>query len=240
MTERENQLTTFNTSRALLSRTLPFGLFMAFIGVGEGARFLAQRGMFTLGPETLYYIYPVKTVAVAWLLYAYRGEYQELSWKELANAKQTAAVVLVGLLTCVMWVLTDWTLSVSGPPQGFNPALLPEGTVRFLMTVTRVAGAVLVVPLMEELFWRSFLLRYLVEPDFETVPLGRFTWLSFLATTVLFGLEHNLILAGMIAGAIFSAILYKTRSLAQCVLAHAVTNLALAGYVLYTGRWDFW
>ena len=213
---------------------------MAFIGIGEGATFLAQQGRITLKPAALCYLYLVKTVAVALLLYAYRGDYRELSWKDLAHGKQTAAVVIVGLLTCVMWVLTDWTFTVTAPPQGFNPASLPEGAVRIIGTVTRVAGAALVVPLMEELFWRSFLLRYLIAPDFESIPLGSFTWFSFLATTLLFGLEHHLILAGMIAGAIFSAILYKTRSIAQCVLAHAVTNLALAGYVLYTGRWYFW
>jgi uncharacterized protein len=240
MTDTAIKASTMLPNRAVLSRTLPFVLFMAFIGVGEGARFLAQHGMLVLEPTTLYYLYPVKTLAVALLLYIYRGEYRELSWKELAQGKQSLAVVAVGLLTCVMWVLTDWTVTVSGAPEGFNPALLPEGAVRVLMTATRVAGAVIVVPIMEELFWRSFLLRYLVDPDFESVPVGHFTWMSFLATTLLFGLEHHLILAGMVAGAVFSVIFYKTRSLAQCVLAHAVTNLALAGYVLYTGRWYFW
>jgi uncharacterized protein len=227
-------------SRAMLARALPFALFMAFIGVGEAVQLMERLGMLTLGPETLYYIYPVKTVAVALTLYFFRDDYPELSWKELAHGKFTTGAILIGLFTCVIWILTDWTVTVTGPPQGFNPALLPAGAVRIVMTALRIAGAVLVVPLMEELFWRSFLLRYIIDSDFESVPLGRFTWVSFLATTLLFGLEHHLILAGMIAGAIYSAILYKTRSIAQCVLAHAVTNLALAGYVLYTGRWYFW
>jgi uncharacterized protein len=237
MTENVTNLT---SKVALLSRTLPFALFMAFIGLSEALQHLAHQGMFTLDPVTLYYLYPLKTIAVALVLYAYRREYRELSWRDLANSRQTAAAVLVGVLTCVIWVSTDWTLQASGPPPGFDPALLPEGAVRFLMTATRVAGAVLVVPIMEELFWRSFLLRYMIDPNFESIPLGRFTWLSFLSTTLLFGLEHHQFLAGMIAGAIYSAILYQTRSLAQCVLAHALTNLALAGYVLYTGRWYFW
>lgn len=240
MTVSETAVIRVNPRGEMLSRTLPFVLFMMFIGIGEIATLLAQRGMLTLGPETLYYLYPVKTAAVACLLYHYRGYYRELCWRELANGRLTAAVVGIGLLTCVMWVLTDWTIAVSGPPQGFNPALLPAGAVRVLMTAVRVAGAALVVPLMEELFWRSFLLRYMVDPDFASVPIGRFTWLSFLSTSLLFGLEHHLILAGIIAGAIYNVILYKTRSLAQCVLAHAVTNLALAGYVLGTGDWYFW
>jgi len=237
MTDNDMAMT---AKQAMLPRILPFVLFMAFIGLSEGIVFLARQGLFPLGPESLYYLYPVKTIAVALLLFNYRGIYHEVRWRDLAQGKQTAAAVLIGLATCVIWVWTDWTNTVTGAPQGFNPALLPEGAIRVMMTAIRVAGAVLVVPIMEELFWRSFLLRYLVDPDFESVPIGRFTWLSFLASTVLFGLEHHFIFAGMIAGAIYSVILYKTRSIAQCVLAHAVTNLALAGYVLYTGRWYFW
>jgi len=225
---------------ATLHRTLPFALFMAFIAINESI-LLAARWHWLALPETaLYYLYPVKTVAVAALLYRYRSNYPELRPKDLLKGGTTAAVCLAGLATCLIWVSIDATFSVTGAPAGFNPALLPEGPVRLLMTVTRVAGAVAVVPLMEELFWRSFLLRYLIDADFEAVPMGRFTWASFLATTVLFGLEHHLLLAGMVAGAIYNVILYKTRSLAQCVLAHAVTNLALACYVLYTGKWYFW
>jgi CAAX prenyl protease-like protein len=225
---------------SILARTLPFALFMAFIALDESIRLAARWGWLTLPVAAPYYLYPVKTVAVAALLFKYKGTYRELSIHDLWHSKTSVAVCAAGLLTCVIWVSMDWPLTVAGAPKGFDPMLLPDGPVRVLMTLTRVAGAVLVVPLMEELFWRSFLLRYLIDADFESVPIGRFTWTSFLATTVLFGLEHHLFLAGMAAGAIYSVILYKTRSLAQCVLAHAVTNLTLACYVLFTGKWYFW
>jgi CAAX prenyl protease-like protein len=219
---------------------MPFALFMMFIGANELAVLLARQGVLDINPLSLNGLYPVKALAVALVLFYFRQEYREISWKDLAQGKQTAAALLVGVATCVLWVVTDWTNPVSGIPQGFNPASFSEGPVRVLMTSTRIAGAVLVVPLMEELFWRSFLLRYLIDQNFESVPVGSFSWPSFLATTVLFGLEHHFIIAGMLAGAIYSLLLYRTRSLAQCVLAHAVTNLALAGYVLYTGKWYFW
>lgn len=225
---------------AILYRALPFALFMAFIAADEGLRFAVQHHWLTIPDSALYYLYPIKAVSVAALLYIYRGEYRELRLKDLLDGKTSAAVCVVGVATFLLWVSMDWTLPVTGAPKGFNPTLLPDGAIRLLMTATRVAGAVLVVPLMEELFWRSFLLRYLIDADFESVPIGRFTWTSFLATTVLFGLEHHLFVAGMVAGAIYTIILYKTRSLAQCILAHAVTNLALACYVLYTGKWYFW
>lgn len=225
---------------ALLSRALPFALFMAFIGVEEGARMMAAAGWINLPRTALCYLYPFKALSVALLLYLYRHEYGEFTLKDLTRDKSWAWVIVIGLATCVLWIFMDWTVTVAGGPAGFDPTLLPAGPVRIVMTLFRVAGAVLVVPLMEELFWRSFLLRYLIHADFEGVALGSFTWTSFLVTAVLFGLEHHLFLAGVAAGAIYSLILYKTRSIVHCVLAHAVTNLSLAGYVLVASKWQFW
>jgi uncharacterized protein len=228
------------TSKASVSQILPFAVFMSFIAVDEAARFLASHGAVTFAPTTLYFLYPLKAGVVALLLLKYRSFYTELRWKDLAELRTTAAVLLVGFSTCLLWILMDWNFAPTGPPQGFNPVLFSGNASRLAMTAIRVAGAVLVVPLMEELFWRSFLLRYLVHPDFESVPLGTFTWFSFIATVILFGFEHHFLAAGMVAGAIYNVVLYQTRSLAHCVFAHAVTNLALASYVLYTGKWYFW
>lgn len=130
--------------------------------------------------------------------------------------------------------------ATAGELQGFNPGVYEEGFVRNIMLCIRFGSAVLVVPLMEEIFWRSFLIRYAVDPNFSQVAIGRFTWFSFLAVTILFGLEHHLFLAGMMAGALFNIVLYFTRSIVQCVVSHATANFALGVYVLYTGKWHFW
>jgi CAAX prenyl protease-like protein len=166
--------------------------------------------------------------------------YPELTIKDLTNVPATLASCCFGLLVFALWIRMDWTLGAAGMPQGFNPELLPGRNTQIVMTIFRIAGAVLVVPLMEELFWRSFLIRYVIDKNFDTVPMGTFTWASFLFTAVLFGLEHNYIFAGIMAGIFYNLLLYRTRSLAQCVLSHAVTNLALAIYVVYTGKWQFW
>lgn len=108
------------------------------------------------------------------------------------------------------------------------------------MAAVRLAGAALVVPLMEELFWRSFLLRWLVRPDFRRVSLGTFTVQSFLIATVLFGLEHNLWLSGLVAGVAYTALLYRSKNLWSCIVAHGVTNLALGVHVLVTQQWHWW
>ena len=221
-------------------RYLPFAVFMAFIGLDEVLRFLSKQGLITLGETTLYYLYPLKVMVVACLLYRYMREYQELKLKELAKFLTTITVCLAGLLVFFLWIHMDWTLGIAEKPRGFNPTLLPGGWVRVVMTMFRVGGAVLVVPLMEELFWRSFLIRKLIDENFLKVPVGSFSWASFLLTVALFGFEHNYILAGMMAGIIYNLILYRTKSIANCVLAHAATNLALALYVLSTGKWQFW
>jgi len=224
----------------VVCRVAPFALFMAFIGLDEGLRFLAAQGVFSLSDTALYYLYPVKAVSVALLLYLFRQEYGEISLKDLKNIPVTCAVFGIGLLVFVLWIRMDWTFPASGASPGYNPTLLPGPGVRLAMTLFRAGGAVLVVPLMEELFWRSFLIRYIVDQDFSRVQMGRFTWPSFLVTVLLFGLEHQFILAGVMAGVFYNLILYRTRSLTQCVFAHAVTNMALSLYVIATGKWYFW
>jgi CAAX prenyl protease-like protein len=221
-------------------RYLPFAVFMGFIGIDEFIRFLADQGLFTLEATTLYYLYPVKALTVGYLLYLFKGHYDDLNFRDLANIPVTLAACAIGLLVFVLWINMHWTLSAAVEPEGFNPALLPGRNNQIVMTFFRIAGAVLVVPLMEELFWRSFLIRYIIDKHFDNVPMGTFTWVSFLLTVILFGLEHNFIYAGIMAGIFFNLVLYKTRSLAQCVLSHTVTNLALAIYVVYTGKWEFW
>ncbi|NTV50305.1 MAG: CAAX prenyl protease-related protein [Geobacteraceae bacterium] len=226
--------------RSAFYRYLPFAVFMGFIGLDEFIRFLAGQGLFTLAPTTIYYLYPVKTLTVGCFLFLFRKQYHELKLKDFANIPTTLASCGIGLLVFALWIKMDWTFGAASVPQGFNPELLPGRSIQISMTLIRVAGAVLVVPLMEELFWRSFLIRYIIDKDFGSVPMGTFTWASFLFTIVLFGLEHNFILAGIMAGVFFNLLLYKTRSLAQCVLAHAIANLALAVYVVSTGKWQFW
>ncbi|MDD2852703.1 MAG: CAAX prenyl protease-related protein [Desulfuromonadaceae bacterium] len=226
--------------RSALYRYLPFTVFMGFIGLDELIRFIAGQGLYTLEASTLYYLYPIKAATVGYLLYRFRSHYSELNSKDLANIPATLLTCGVGLLVFVLWINMTWTPGAAGAPQGFNPSLLPGQSVRIFLTLCRIAGAVLVVPLMEELFWRSFLIRSIIVKNFDTVPIGTFTWGSFLITVVLFGLEHNYILAGIMAGVIYNLLLYRTRSLAHCILAHAVTNFALAVYVVTTGKWQFW
>lgn len=178
-------------------------------------------------------------------------------------AARWVEAVLVGLVVIVIWIGIDpyypklgelmtrfslWLGKLLGyaeppdtpPPAPFDPTSIESPFVRYGFIASRVFGAVLVVALMEELFWRGFLLRWLVDEDFQRVPVGTFQLSGFAITVVLFGLEHEQWLAGMICGALYNWLYYRTRDVMACVVAHAVSNAALAAYVLTTGDWKFW
>ena len=105
----------------------------------------------------------------------------------------------------------------------------------------RIARAAILVPIIEELFWRAWLPRVLVAKDFRTVPLGHYSTMSFVATAVLFASEHGPYWeVGLAAGLIYNWWMFRTRSLGDLILAHAVTNLLLGLFVVATGRWEYW
>ena len=213
-------------------------------------------------PQRLPFWYPAKTVVVAATLWFFRKQYVELCWPfgcrgasvkrrtgadaepaahpsllRTGSAAATAPLweaVLVGLLAIVIWIAIDPFYPKLGTAALFDP------TGRWLFLSFRIAGAVLVVPLMEELFWRAFLIRWLVNRDFQSVPVGTFTGLSFVVTVALFGVEHTQWLAGLVCGVLYNWLYYRWRDLSICVVAHAVSNAALAAWVLATGDWKFW
>ena len=94
--------------------------------------------------------------------------------------------------------------------------------------------------MIEEIFWRAFVMRFLIASQFKRIPLGQFTWYAFTLTAVAFGFEHHRWLPGILAGAAYGALLCRTRNLFSPIQAHAVTNLLLGLYVIYTEQWSFW
>jgi len=220
-------------------RVLPFAVYMAFIAVEDVI--LLVLGQAASDSQGLFlYLYPVKIAVVATVLLVCWTHYDEVRFSDLLRWRQTLLSVVVGGVIFWLWIHMTWDFATLGQSQGFDPNRFSDESVRSLMVAARLCGAVVVVPVMEEIFWRSFLIRYAINGKFMQVAIGRFTWFSFLVTVLLFGFEHHLFLAGMFAGALFNLLLYKTRSISQCILSHAVANLALGGYVLRTQQWFFW
>lgn len=236
----DNGTVQISMKNPMVQRIAPFVLFMIFIGIEELARTLANKGLIAISAQSLCYLYPVKTVSVAFVLYLFRNSYPEIELRRLLSLRHLAVSLLCGITVFVLWINMDFTLHPSLASGGFNPLLFQNQALTGIMIFTRLAGAVLVVPVMEELFWRSFFLRYIVDQNFAKVAIGTFTWPSFLIVTLLFGLEHDLFYAGIMAGVAYNLLLYYTRSISHCILAHALTNLLLGGYVLATHRWYFW
>lgn len=223
-----------------VARIAPFAAFMVCIAVEELLAMLGSRGILQISEQFLLGLYLPKLVITVGVLLLFWPACTEIQPRDFRKFGNTLASLLCGTLVFILWINMDWTFSFQAQPRGFNPALFSNEAGRWLMIGTRIAGAVVVVPIIEELFWRSWLLRYLIKDDFSSVAIGSFTLFSFLAVSLMFGLEHHFILAGIMAGVFFNALCYLTKSIAQCILAHMVANLLLAGYVLATGNWLFW
>jgi len=121
----------------------------------------------------------------------------------------------------------------------FDPAMAGRDISSISIGI-RLMGASLLVPVIEEIFWRAFVMRFLVASEFNKVPLGQFTWYAFVLTAVAFGFEHHRWLPGIVAGVAYGVLLCRTRNLFSSIQAHAVTNLLLGLYVIYTEQWSFW
>lgn len=159
------------------------------------------------------------------------------------------ATVLFGVAVFALWVLPDllfpgyrahwlFTNSVTGAVQSSIPAADLRSP---LVLIFRTARAALLVPIIEELFWRGFLLRWLENPKFEEVPFGSYARTAFLLTALLFASEHGPFWdVGLLAGAAYSYWAIRTKRLGDCILAHGVTNLCLSLYTIATGKWEFW
>ena len=194
---------------------------------------------------TLTYIMPIWPVG-AGTAYLFKtlvtGAMLALFWPVLRREMQwtfDGPAVAAGIGVFLMWVALEGRYPQIGH-SSFDPYMVAGQTNVNVVIGIRLFGAAMVVPLMEEVFWRSFVMRFLVASRFKSVPLGQFTWYSFVITAIAFGFEHHRWLPGILAGIVYAALLYRTRNLFSPILAHAITNLLLGIYVVYTGQWTYW
>ena len=200
----------------------PFALFIAITEV--------QRWV----PGGVAWMYPLKTVLTAAVIALLAR------WLKAPGAAFASAAAGVGIAVLVVWVLSDGLYPLIGTSAAFDPFQAFPRAQAYAWIGVRLAGATVIVPIAEEFFWRGFLIRWLVNPDFRSVRLGAFTWYSFVATSVLFAVEHDRWLAGLLAGVAYNLLYYRTRSLKACIVAHGITNLGLGIYVLASSQWRFW
>lgn len=221
-----------NLSRAALVRILPFGLFMLL---------LALRGALAGSAEVdARWIYGLNVVLVGGLLLWLWREYGELVRQLAPDAREALLAVAVGLVVFVLWISLDAPWMALGEPTASFVPVDAAGQLMWPLIALRWLGATLVVPVMEELFWRSFLMRWVDSVRFEAVMPQRTTLKAIVLSTFVFTLAHTLWLAAAVAGLAYAWLYVRTGKLWVAILAHAVTNGVLGAWVVATGNWAFW
>jgi CAAX prenyl protease-like protein len=224
----------FSLSRDALIRSAPFLLFMLLLALRGAA---PADGSWGFDPR---WLYGVSVVTVSMLLLLFWREYGELVRQTLPDARESLLAVAVGACVFVLWIALDapW-MTIGEASASFKP-VTDSGTVDWPLAATRWFGATLVVPVVEELFWRSFLMRWLDRPIFQSLDPRRVSVRAIVLSTFVFTLAHTLWLAAAVAGLAYALLYIRTGKLWVPVIAHAVTNGVLGAWVVATGRWEFW
>ena len=219
---RETTAEPANSQNLTAALLLPFLVLLA-VGMVTGA--------FSSGFD---FGYPLRVLGVGVVLWWYRRQYTGLGWTWSWEA------VGVGVAVFVLWLGLEQILPSSNEsPLAAGLAALPKvWAVAWLGF--RVVGSVVAIPLAEELAFRGYVTRRLIQADIAGVEPVRFSWVSFLGSSILFGALHGRWLAGTLAGMVYALVLYRRKSLGECVMAHGVTNGLIAVYVLLTESWYLW
>jgi CAAX prenyl protease-like protein len=230
-----NLLPTRLTSSPVAVRIVPFLLFLCLT--------VSQAWFGTAGQ---FWIYLAKTLLGGWLLWEIRAFIPEMIWRLSWPA------IAAGVLVFLVWVgLEDFLrllgmnpsfafFKISGPAWNPREFFGPASPLAWFFIAVRILGSSLLVPPLEEVFFRSFVYRYIQRTDFESVPLGAFFPIPFVVTSALFGFEHHEWLSGILCGFVYQGLVCWKKRLGDAIVAHAITNFLLGVYVVTQNAWKFW
>ncbi|HTF90325.1 MAG TPA: exosortase E/protease, VPEID-CTERM system [Planctomycetota bacterium] len=199
------------------------GPFLVFMACGALLNFFAH---------TRAQMYPLQPLAAVAALLLLRRAYAR---PEL-RAPWTG--IVAGTLAFAVWSLFAPTNTPG--PAAENSHLVPgdlEASSRAIWIAARVIGYGLVTPLIEELAFRSYLLRRLTSRDFEHVPLTGFSWTALVASSMIFGALHESWARAAIAGMIYGLAMRRRGRVSDAVIAHATTNLLLLTQAFVRQDW---
>ena len=217
-----------SVSSPIFVRVAPFVVFVVLTTL-EGR----------LGEASRFWTYLAKTLVGGWMLWWFRNAIVEMHWKF------SVAGGVGGVIVFAVWVGLDGLYpgaSSAGrshwnPNQYFGPG---TAWVGFFLAV-RLIGSTVVVPPLEEVFYRSFMYRWLISPGFERHGLGHFNLKAFLITSVAFGLVHGGDwLPGILCGLAYQGLVVSRGRLGDAMFAHATTNALLGLWIIWRGDWQFW
>jgi len=180
------------------------------------------------------WLYALRIVAIAAVMWSCRKTYARLNWTCSWGA------LAIGVGTFAVWIamFPDGLTSNAAWPVALQ-SVHPSWAAAWL--ALRLVGYVIAVPVAEELAFRVYAMRRVTDSDIDSVPVGAFSWPSFVISSALFGVFHGALWPqGVIAGMAFACALYRRRAVGDAVLAHATTNALIAMYVFTSGRWSVW
>ena len=214
-----------------LAYMLPMGAFLVFTWAGGH------------WPSFFVASYVIKTFLTAILLVALWPHYTKIRWNAWGLG------IILGVIGVIQWVGMERALLHFWPnyprlsAEPMDPYMaFSSGAARWAFIAIRWAGASLVVPVMEELFWRDYLWRTICAPaDFKLARIGEWCrGLPLIVVSLAFCSVHFEWMTAIIWGIMIGALLLTTRSLGACIIMHGVTNFLLGAYVLWTHDWKFW
>ena len=194
--------------------------FMALMAVGILSAAMAPH-------ET--WLYPVKVVAVGACLWAFRDAYRTL------DIKTGWAAWAAGAVVGIAWLASAPTPTTEPPLAAWLATAGPQYALIWL--IFRGIGAILIVPIAEELAFRGYFHRWLIDADTRSVHVGQFAWTAFLVTSITFGLLHERWLAGMFAGAVFAVVMYRSGRISDPIAAHMTANAVIFSWAVAMGDW---
>lgn len=204
-------------------------------------------------PEQLFY--PLQTIATMVMLLFFWKHY-ELKWSNKIWIGAIAGLVGIGFWLLPSTLYDYW--GMTGKPEtfleklsglaprkeGFDPGVFEAPAAFWTSLILRVLRAVVIVALVEEVFWRGFLMRFLLkmDGDYWKVPFGKPSWISFLVVTGAFVMAHQPLdyVGAIVYGSLTYGVAIWTRSLMACVVMHAVANAGMAAYAMAYGKYGMW
>jgi exosortase E/protease (VPEID-CTERM system) len=179
------------------------------------------------------WLYPLRLVAGVAMLAFYRRGLAKIDWRWSWRGPA------VGVLIFAVWIVAAWLLL----PPTTCPVILASTSAlyRGVWITSRIVTSVLVVPIVEELAYRGFLMRRLISRRFELVAYRSVNWLALCVSASAFGLPHGVMwLPATVAGLAYGFVLIRRGRIGEAVIAHATTNLLIAAAVLGWNQWQLW
>ena len=213
-------------SSPMIARVAPYFIFVALT---------ALQGWF--GENSKYWFYFAKSIVGIWLIWAVLPVVKEIRWTFSIEA------VLVGVGVIVLWIALDPyypKLVQGGKPWNPHEAFGAGSMLAWFFIVARILGSTLVVPPLEEAFFRSFLYRYIFKEKFEEVSLKFFHFVPMIISALLVAFIHREWLAGILCGIAYQWLVARRGHLGDAIVAHGISNLLLGLWVVYKGAWQFW